>query len=130
VHSLYTDPLSSASFFLFTADFVVFVLDTAISPYGTISRRPQSHYLSFYGDPEDWTPTVRVTRGTPVYLRASGLIFRDEQPHDITPLLPRDLSAATPLVHLLGKEMIDGEAFRWAGTDFSLPLRYHSHQLD
>jgi hypothetical protein len=26
--------------------------------------------------------------------------------------------------------MIDGEASRWAGTDFSLPLRYHGHQLD
>jgi hypothetical protein len=117
-------------FFLFTADFVVFVVDTAISPYGTIPRHPQSHYLSFYEDPEDWTPTVRVTRGTPVYLRAGGLIFRDEQPHDITPLLPRDLSATAPLVHLLGKEMIDGEASRWAGIDFSLPLRYHGHQLD
>jgi hypothetical protein len=116
--------------FFFIADFVIFVLDTAISPYGTIPRRPQSHYFSFYEDPKDWTPTVRVTRGTPVYLRAGGLIFRDEKPHDITPLLPRDLSAAAPLVHLLGKEMIDGEASRWAGTDFSLPLRYHGHQLD
>jgi hypothetical protein len=65
-----------------------------------------------------------------VYLRADGLIFRDEQSHNITPLLPRDLSAAGPLTYLLGKEMIDGEASRWADTDFSLPLRYHSHQLD
>jgi Plant mobile domain len=65
-----------------------------------------------------------------MYLRAGGLIFRDEQPHDITPLRPRDLSAAALLVHLLGKEMIDGEASRWAGTDFCLPLRYHGHQLD
>jgi hypothetical protein len=130
VYSLYTNPLSSASFFLFIVDFVVFVLDTAISPYGTIPTRPQSHYISFYEDLEDWTPTIRVTRGTPVYLRAGGLIFHDEQPHDITSLLPRDLSAATPPVHLLGKEMIDGEASRWAGTDFSLPLRYHGHQLD
>jgi hypothetical protein len=60
----------------------------------------------------------------------TGLIFRDEQPHDITPLLPRDLSAMAPLTHLLGKEMIDGEASRWTDTDFSLPLRYHGHQLD
>jgi hypothetical protein len=58
------------------------------------------------------------------------LIFRDEQPHDITPLLPRDFSAAAPLTHLLGKEMIDGEASRWTGIDFSLPLRYHGHQLE
>jgi hypothetical protein len=72
-----------------------------------IHRRPQSHYLSFYEDPEDWMPIVRVTRGTPIHLRTGGLIFRDEQPHDITPLLPRDLSAAAPPVHLLGKEMID-----------------------
>jgi hypothetical protein len=26
--------------------------------------------------------------------------------------------------------MIDGEASRWTGTDFSLPLIYHGHQLD
>jgi hypothetical protein len=64
-----------------------------------------------------------------VYLQTGGLIFRDEQPHDITPLLPRDLSAATPLTHLLGKEMIDGEVSRWTNTDFSLSLRYHGHQL-
>jgi hypothetical protein len=107
-----------------------FILDSTIPPYGTIPRRPQSHYLSFYEDPEDWMPIVRVTRGTPIHLRAGGLIFRDEQPHDITPLLPRDLSAAAPPVHLLGKEMIDGEASRWASIDFSLPLKYHGHQLD
>jgi hypothetical protein len=65
-----------------------------------------------------------------VYLRAGGLIFRDEQPHDITPLLPRDLSVTAPLIHLLGKEMIDGEASRWVGTDFSLLHIYHGHQLD
>jgi hypothetical protein len=76
-----------------------------------IPRRPQSHYLSFYEDPEDWTPIVRVTCGTPVYLRTGGLIFRDEQPHDITHLLLRDLSAVAPITHLLGKEMIDGEVF-------------------
>jgi hypothetical protein len=87
-------------------------------------------YLSLYEDPEDWTPIVRVTCDTPVYLRAGGLIFRDEQPHDIMPLLPRDISAVAPLTHLLGKEMIDGEASHWTGTDFSLPLRYHGHQLD
>jgi hypothetical protein len=131
VHILATPFLS---FFLFLpsfiVDFIVFILDSTISRYGTIPRRPRSHYFSFYEDPEDWTPIVRVTRGTPVYLRAGGLIFRDEQPHDITPLLPRDLSAAVPLVHLLGKEMIDREASRWAGIDFSLPLRYHGHQLD
>jgi hypothetical protein len=119
------------SFFLFPpsfiVDFIVFILDSTISPYGTIPRRPRSHYLSFYEDPEDWTPIVRVTRGTPVYLRAGGLIFHDEQPNDITPLLPRDLSATAPLTHLLGKEIIDGEASHWTSTDFSLPLRYHGH---
>jgi hypothetical protein len=115
---------------LFVVDFTIFTLDSAISPYGTIPERRRSHYLSLYEDPEDWTPTVRVTRGTLVYLRAGGLIFRDEQPHDITPLLPRDLSAVAPLTHLLGKEIIDGEASRWTDTDFSLPLRYHGHQLD
>jgi hypothetical protein len=94
----------------FTVDFTIFVLDSAISPYGTILKRPRSHYPSLYEDLEDWTPIVRVTRGTPVYLRDDGLIFRDEQLHDITPLLPLDLSAAAPLTHLLGKEMIDGEA--------------------
>jgi hypothetical protein len=65
-----------------------------------------------------------------VYLRAGGLIFYDEQPHDIMLLLSRDLSAAAPLTHLLGKEMIDREASLWVGIDFSLPLRYHGHQLD
>jgi hypothetical protein len=80
------------SFFLFSplfiVDFTIFILDSAISPYGTIPRRLRSHYLSLYEDPEDWTPTIRVTRGTPVYLRDGGLIFCDEQSHDITPLLP------------------------------------------
>jgi hypothetical protein len=86
--------------------------------------------LSLYEDPKDWTPIVRVTRDTPVYLRAGGMIFHDDHPQDITPLLPQDLSAATPLTHLLRKQMIDGGASRWAGTDFNLPLRYHDHQLD
>jgi hypothetical protein len=97
--------------FLFTIDFVIFILDSAIPPYDTIPRRPRSHYLSLYKDPEDWTPTVKVTRDTPVYLQISGMIFHDEQPHDIMPLLSRDLSATAPLTHLLGKEMIDGEVF-------------------
>jgi hypothetical protein len=125
VYSFYTNPFSFISFFLFTADFAVFLLDMSISPYGMILRHSQSHYLSLYEDPEDWTPTVRVTRGIPVYLWAGGLIFHDDQP-----LLPRDLTAASPFTHLLGKKMIDGEASHWADIDFSLPHRYHDHQLD
>jgi Plant mobile domain len=124
---VFTTPFSSPSFIV---DFTVSFTNSAISSYGSIPRRPRSHYLPLYEDPEDWTPTVRVTRGTPVYLQAGGLIFHDEQPHNITPLLPRDLSAAAPLTHLLDKEMIDREASCWTGTDFSLALKYHGHQLD
>jgi hypothetical protein len=46
------------------------------------------------------------------------------------PLLPRDLTAAAPLTHLLSKDMIDGEASRWADIYLSLSLKYHGHQLD
>jgi hypothetical protein len=114
---VFTTPFSSPSFIV---DFTISFTHSAISSYGLIPRHPRSHYLPLYEDPEDWTPTVIVTRGTPVYLRAGGLIFRDEQPHNITTLL----------THLLGKEMIDREASCWTGTDFSLPLKYHGHQLD
>jgi Plant mobile domain len=83
-----------------------------------------------YEDPDDWTSSVTVVRGTPIRLRTGGLIFRDDQPHEFMPLRPHGSASVAPLTHLLGKVMIDGEASRWEDVSFELPLRRHAHQLE
>jgi hypothetical protein len=100
------------------------------SSYGAILRRPLSHYYSLYEDPNDLTPLISVTRATLVYPRGGGLFFRDEQPHDIISLRPRGVASIAPLTHLLGKEIIDGEASRWTSAPFVAPLECHSYQLE
>jgi hypothetical protein len=101
-----------------------------VSSHDAIQRRPLSHYHSLYEDPDDWTPLISVTRATPVYPRGGGLFFRDEQPHDIISLRPRGIASIAPLTHLLGKEIIDGEASRWTSASFIAPLECHGYQLE
>jgi Plant mobile domain len=67
---------------------------------------------------------------TPVYPRGGGLFFRDDQPHDIIPLQPLGVASTAPLTHLLGKEIIDGEAYRWTTAPFITPLECHGYQLE
>jgi Plant mobile domain len=73
---------------------------------------------------------VRVIRATPIYLQTGGLIFRDDQLHDITPLLPRGFASTAPPIHLLGREMIDSEATSWESIPFAPPLVHHDFQLE
>jgi Plant mobile domain len=101
-----------------------------VSPYDTIPRRLLSEYHSLYEDPTDWTPFTSVTRGTPVYMRGGGLIFRDEQPHDVMILEPRGSASIAPLIHLLGREMIDGHASSWADISLAPSLIHHDFQLE
>jgi hypothetical protein len=93
-----------------------------VSSHDVIPRRPLSHYHSLYEDPGDWTPLVSAIRATPVYPRGDGLFFRDDQPHDIIPLQPLGVASTAPLTHLLGKEINDGEAYRWTTAPFITPL--------
>jgi hypothetical protein len=102
----------------------------AASSYDAILRRPLSHYHSLYEDPDDWTPLISAIRATPVYPRSGGLFFRDDQPHDIIPLWPLGVASTAPLTHLLGKEIIDGEAYRWTTAPFITPLECHGYQLE
>jgi hypothetical protein len=102
----------------------------AASSHGAILRRPLSHYHPLYEDPNDWTPLISAIRATLVYPRGGGLFFRDDQPHDIMPLPPRGVASIAPLTHLLGKEIIDGEAYRWTTAPFVAPLECHSYQLE
>jgi hypothetical protein len=104
--------------------------DVAVFSYDAIPRRPLSYYHSLYEDPDDWTPFVLAIRATPVYPRGGDLFFRDDQPHDIMPLQPRGVTSTAPLTHLLGKEIIDGEAYRWITAPFIVPLECHGYQLD
>jgi Plant mobile domain len=101
-----------------------------VPSHDAIPRRPLSHYHSFYEDPSDWTPFVSAIRATPVYPRGGGLFFRDDQPHDIMPLQPLGVTSTAPLTHLLGKEIIDGEAHRWTTAPFITPLECHGYQLE
>jgi hypothetical protein len=116
--------------YFFTLHNVFSSSDVAISSHGVIPRRPLSHYHLLYEDPDDWTPLISVTRATHVYPRGGDLFFRDEQPHDIVSLWPRDASYVAPLTHLLGNEIIDGEASRWTTASFIAPLECRSYQLE
>jgi hypothetical protein len=100
------------------------------SSHDAIPRRPRSHYHPLYEDPDDWTPLVSTIRATPVYPRGGGLFFRDDQPHDIMPLQPLGVASIAPLTHLLGKEIIDGEAYIWTTAPFITPLECHGYQLE
>jgi hypothetical protein len=114
----------------FTSHGIFFPSDIVASSHGAISRRHLSHYHSLYEDPDDWTPLVSAVRAAPVYPRGGGLFFRDDQPHDITPLQPRGVASMAPLTHLLGKEIINGEAYRWTIAHFVAPLECHGYQLE
>jgi Plant mobile domain len=128
--SLKNMPWCIHSFFFFTSHHSISSSGALISLYDPIPRRPLSEYHILYEDPVDWTPLTSVIRGTPVYLRSGGLIFHDEQPHDITPLHPRGSASVAPLTHLLGQEMIDGEASGWDDVSLASPLRYHDFQVE
>jgi hypothetical protein len=109
---------------------IFFSSDIGASSHGAIPRRPLSHYHSLYEDPDDWTPLVPAIRATPIYPRGDDLFFRDDQPHDIIPLQPRGVASIAHLTHLLGKEIIDGEAYRWTTAPFIAPLECHGYQLE
>jgi hypothetical protein len=109
---------------------IFFSSDIVASSYGAIPRRPLSHYHSFYEDPDDWTPLVSAIQATSVYPRGGGLFFRDDQPHDIMPLQLLGVASTAPLTHLLGKEIVDGEAYRWTTAPFITPLECHGYQLE
>jgi hypothetical protein len=87
--------------------------DVVASSHGAIPQRPLSHYHPLYEDPDDWTPLISTIGATPVYPRGCDLFFRDDQPHDIMPLQPRGFASTAPLTHLLGKKIIEGEAYKW-----------------
>jgi Plant mobile domain len=109
---------------------IFFSSDIGASSHGVITRRPLSHYHSLYEDPDDWTPLVPAIRATPVYPRGGGLFFRDDQPHDIIPLQLQGVASIAPLTHLMGKEIIDGETYRWTTAPFITPLECHGYQLE
>jgi hypothetical protein len=115
---------------LFTSHDVFSSSGIVVSSHDAIPHRPLSHYHSLYEDPDDWTPLVSAIRATPVYPRGGGLFFRDDQPHDIMPLQPLGVASTAPLTHLLGKEIIDGEAHRWTTAPFITPLECHGYQLE
>jgi len=61
---------------------------------------------------------------------SSRLIFQDSHRHDATILWPRDTSALTPPLHLLGDEMVSGRVSTWDSSLLRIPLRRHRRQVE
>jgi hypothetical protein len=79
--------------------------EAMLPSYGSIPIFSRGEFPSFYEDPDDWTHLQSVRKASRRFV-GSRPIFYDSHFEDATILLPRDISALPPPLHLLGNEML------------------------
>jgi hypothetical protein len=104
-------------------------VEDLLPSYGSIQIFPQSEFPLFYEDPDDWTPSESVKKASCRFI-GSRPVFYDSHFHDATILLPRDVSAPAPSLHLLGSEMMSERVSTRDTSPFRFPLQRADRQIE